>query len=85
MSNWGSIKISDAESGEDIWSWNSNNGTSMTSLTFSPDRKYMAAGCGDGKIHIYPIQPLQELIDETRERFSNRELSEEIKQRFYID
>lgn len=83
--NWGSMKISDAESGEDIWSWNSNNGTSMTSLTFSPDRKYMAAGCGDGKIHIYPIQPLQELIDETRERFSNRELSEEIKKRFYID
>ena len=82
--HWGGMKISDAENGEDIWSWHSDSG-SMTCLTFSPDMKQMAAGGADGKIHIFPIQPLQELIDDTRERFSNRELSEYLKKIFYID
>ena len=82
--HWGGMKISDAENGEDIWSWHSDSG-SMTCLTFSPDMKQMAAGGADGKIHIFPIQPLQELIDDTRERFSNRELSEDLKKIFYID
>ncbi|MGM9762540.1 MAG: TIR domain-containing protein [Candidatus Cryptobacteroides sp.] len=80
----GGVKVSDAESGEDIWSFHSDNG-SMTSLVFSPDKKHLAACGADGKIHIYPFQPLQELIDKTRERFINRELSEELKKRYYID
>lgn len=81
---WGGMKVSDAESGEDIWSIDSGCG-SMTSLAFSPDKKYLAACGADGKVHIYPFQPLQELINETRERFNNRDLSEELKKRFYID
>lgn len=80
----GVMKVIDAESGEDIWSPDSGY-CSMAFLAFCPDRKYLAACGTDGQIRIYPFQPLQELIDETRERFSNRELSEEIKKRFYID
>ena len=80
----GVVKVIDAESGEDIWLPDSGY-CSMAFLAFCPDRKYLAACGTDGQIRIYPFQPLQELMDETRERFSNRELSEEIKKRFYID
>jgi hypothetical protein len=57
----------------------------MAALVFSPDRKHLEACGADGKIHIYQFQQLQELIDDTRKRFYNRELSEDLKKIFYID
>ena len=81
---YGGIKVCDAESGENIWSLYSDGGT-MAALVFSPDRKHLAACGADGKIHIYQFQQLQELIDDTRKRFYNRELSEDLKKIFYID
>lgn len=80
----GSIKVIDSETGEEIWAFTSRYGT-MAYLALSPDKSLLAGACADGKIHLYRYKPLQELINETRHRFHNRELSEETKKRFYLD
>ena len=81
---YGDVKVIDTETGEDIWAFKSGHAT-MACLAFSPDRSLLAGACADGSIHIYPYRHLQALINETRERFRNRELSEETKRRLYLD
>ena len=39
----------------------------------------------DGKIFKWPFQPLQTLIDETSERFKNRQLSLEEREKYYLE
>ena len=80
----GSIKIINAENGEDIWSFTSQYGN-MRHLSLSPDGTLLAGACTDGKIYIYTYKNLQALINETRERFHNRELDEETKKQLYIE
>ena len=51
---------------------------------FSPDGRQIAYATGN-KINIIEFPPLQELIDETRERFKNRELTPEERRMYYLE
>ena len=53
--------------------------------TFSPDGKHILSRSKDGTIKIYGFIPLQQLIDETYERFKNNPLTPEERRKYYID
>lgn len=59
-------------------------------ITFSPDGKYImlpTLSSKDNVIRIidFPYPPLQELIDETRERFKDRQLTPEERRKYYLE
>ncbi len=53
-------------------------------VTFSPDDKHIIV-VSDGSIIVWDFPPLQQLIDETRERFKNRPLTTEERQKYYLE
>ena len=53
------------------------------SLSSSGDK--IVAGFFDGSIRIWYFPPLQELIDQTRERFKNNPLTEEERRMYYLE
>lgn len=52
--------------------------------SFSPDNKWIAT-LSFGGIKIWPFPSLQDLINETRERFKNRQLTPEERKKYYLD
>ena len=74
------VYIWDAESGavfqKSELSWNA--------VAFSPDAKLLVS-CYDKDVIIWEFEPLQELIDRTRERFENRPLTQDEKKKYYLD
>lgn len=58
---------------------------SVASATFAPDGKHIILVSKDGTIRIWPFPPLQELIDQTRERFKNRPLTPEERRMYYFE
>ena len=55
-------------------------------VSFSPDEKCFATTSYDyGIIKIWPFPPLQELIDQTRERFKDRPLTVEERRMYYLE
>ena len=64
--------------------WNANDSrevysyslpSTCTDASFSPDGRTIAVACKDGNIYLIDFPPLQELIDQTRERFKNYPLT----------
>ena len=56
------------------------------SVCFSPDgNKIVSTGNLDKTIRIWDFPPLQQLIDSTRERFKNRQLTPEELREFYLE
>ncbi|UKK54621.1 TIR domain-containing protein [Prevotella sp. E2-28] len=58
--------------------------------SFSPDNKWIATlsnsiGQHTSVIKIWPYSPLQELIDQTRERFKDRQLTPEERKKYYLN
>ena len=51
---------------------------------FTPDGRHIITAAQDTTIRKWDFLPLQELIDETRERFKNVPLTEEEKKRYYL-
>lgn len=58
---------------------------SIESASFSPDGTKIVSASGDYTIRIWGFPPLQELIDKTRERFKDRELTPEERRKFYLE
>ena len=56
----------------------------IESVLFSPDNKYIVI-VADGIIRIWYYPPLQELIDVTRERFKNRQLTSKERKKYYLE
>lgn len=52
---------------------------------FTPDGKYIISTNYDNVIKIWEFPTLQELIDETRERFKERPLTPEERKKYYLD
>ena len=52
---------------------------------FSPDGKHIVSASSDGTIKILDFPPLQQLIDETRERFKDRHLTPEERRKYYLE
>ena len=56
------------------------------SARFSPDGRHVVVVSRSKKeIRIFDYPPLQELIDQTRERFKNRQLTPEERKKYYLD
>ena len=57
----------------------------VATVVYSPDNQLIAVGSQDGDLRIYRFPPLQELINETRERFKNRPLTPEERRKYYLE
>lgn len=53
--------------------------------SFTPDGRHIISAAQDSTIRIWDFPPLQELIDQTRERFKNRPLTEEERKMYYLE
>ncbi len=77
--------------------WNAKNGEMVLNIThdqfnsvadwasFCPDRRHIALAFEDGIIRIIDFPPLQELIDQTRERFKDCPLTPEERWMYYLE
>ena len=70
--------------------WDATNGARLLSLegysaSFSPDCRHIVTASSDNLIRIYDFPPLQELIDQTRERFKDRPLTPEERRMYYLE
>ena len=57
----------------------------VESASFSPDGKRIVLADRSNSIRIWDYQTLQELIDQTRERFKNRHLTPEERRKYYLE
>lgn len=78
------IKIWESETGEDIATIKEHTDR-VNYAAFSPDGKRIVSASSDNTIRIWDFPPLQELIDETRERFKDRPLTPEEKRKYYLE
>ena len=73
-----------------LWDWKS--GICLTSqsleqylsVRYSNDGRHVVMVCGE-EVRVLDFPPLQQLIDETRERFKNRKLSEDERRKYYLE
>ena len=78
------ISILDAQTGQIIQKLEEHTGE-VISAFFSPDGKRIVSASADNTIKIWDFPPLQQLIDQTRERFKNRKLSEDERRKYYLE
>ena len=78
------ISILDAQTGQIIQKLEEHSGD-VLSASFSPDGKRIVSASADNTIKIWDFPPLQQLIDQTRERFKNRKLSEDERRKYYLE
>lgn len=57
----------------------------INSLVFHPDGKHIVSASNDGTIRIWDFPPLQDLIDQTLERFKDRPLTSEERRLYYLE
>ena len=83
-SNDKTIRIWNAETGECIYIIEGHTeGVSFADFTF--DGNHIVSASKDGTIRQWDFPPLQDLIDQTRERFKNRPLTEEERKMYYLE
>ena len=80
----GTVKIWDAATGCLLKTLQGHKGI-LTSAMFSPDRKQIVSTSQDGTVRIWNFPPIQQLIDKTRERFKNRQLTQKERRKYYIE
>lgn len=78
------IRVWDAEKGTLIQNLEGHTKMVVSAL-FSPDDSCIVSASYDGTIRIWPIPPLQKLIDQTRERFKDRPLTPEERHQYYLE
>ncbi|MBQ2097815.1 MAG: PD40 domain-containing protein, partial [Bacteroidales bacterium] len=76
------VRIWDAKTGHQVQTLNCKD--PITAI-FSPDGRHIMSVDIYGTIKIWDFPPLQELIDSTRERFKDRELTTEERKKYYLD
>ena len=78
------ISIWDAESGKCVKVLKGHTGP-VNSASFSPDGRQIVSASDDGTVLIWDFPSLDELAKQTRERFKGRKLTQEERQRFYLE
>lgn len=84
VSHYGTINVWDVKEETLIWSINSNS-KRFKSICFSPDGKSIIATTFEGWMQAWVFLPLQTLIDQTNERFKNRQLTLDERRQYYLD
>ena len=82
------VRIWEVESGVEIYCLLVGNEEyiDLFKACFSPDNKWIATLSNTPyRIKIWPFPSLQDLINETRERFKNRQLTPEERKKYYLD
>ena len=77
------IKVWNADDSREVYSYSLPS--TCTDASFSPDGRTIAVACEDGSIYLIDFPPLQELIDQTRERFKNYPLTPEERRQYYLE
>ena len=57
----------------------------VNSAKFSPDGRQIVSASWDNNIIVWDFPPLQDLIDQTRERFKDRPLTDEERRKYYLE
>ncbi len=78
------IKIWDAESGKEVRTFKGHS-EAVRHASFSPDGKHILSASDDRTIRIWEFPPIQDLIDETRERFKDNPLTAEERRMYYLE
>ena len=78
------IVLRDVNSGDEILKLKGHEEW-LSEVSFSNDGNYIISRYRNGIINVWPYKPLQELIDETYERFINRPLVQEERQKYYLE
>ena len=77
------IKVWDAKDFREVYSWEFPSMCNYA--TFSPDGRTIAVACDDSYIYQIDFPPLQELVDQTRDRFKNNPLTPEERRKYYLE
>ena len=78
------FNVHDVETGLCVYSIESPIDTLDAAVFVNNDTQIMTVST-DGTVRIWDFPPLQDLIDQTRERFKNRPLTEEERKMYYLE
>lgn len=84
VSSEGEMMVWDVVFGMNLVTYSGYKDT-INRAVFSPDGCHIASASNDGIIRIWDFIPLQELIEQTRERLKKRSLSPEERQQYYLE
>ena len=79
------IRIWDVASGKQIGRPFAEHISPVNYVAFSPDGKRTLSKSEDGTVRIWDFPSLQDLINETRKRFKDCELTPEERKNFYLE
>lgn len=79
------IRIWDAKTGLQVIEPLTGHTDAVRSAVFSHDGKHIVSASDDNTIRIWDFPSLQELIDQTRERFKDRPLTPEERRQYYLE
>lgn len=80
----GIVNIWNTDTGDKVGTFK-GDGDVFLSIHFCLDKDYIEGVSENGIIYTWSFPPLQQLINETRERFKNRKLTPEEKRKFFTE
>ena len=78
------VVVYDAQNGKKVLTLKESMAAANYAV-FSPDGGKIASAGADGTIRIWNFPPLQELIDQTRNRLKDRSLTKEERMQYYLE
>lgn len=84
-SNDGTIRVWDVAAGETVGTPMSGHEDWVNSVMFSPDGEKFVSASRDKTIKVWDYVRLQQLINDTRQRFKGTSLNEGVKRRYYLE
>ncbi len=79
------VRIWDVKTGKQVGEPLKGHTSPVYSVSFSPDGKHIVSASKDHTIRIWDIPTLDQLIQETTERFKDRQLTPEERRQYYLE